>query len=204
MNRKLGMTASIVTGIGVIGFALAMLFTNDGMSYFSSMIIAWGFVPLTVSFTVFAEPDRRAAAGCGAAFSIAYAVIVLLVYFAQLTTVAGGDLGNEVSSLLDFKQFGLFFSYDLLGYALMALSTFFTGLSMHPVDLSGRWLRGLLLVHGIFFFGCIVMPMLGIFHPGMPGGDLTGTIVLEFWCVYFLPVCALSFRYFRKMKQAES
>lgn len=201
MNRKLGMIASVVTAIGVAGFALSMILKADSMSYFSSMIIAWGFIPMTVAFAVFAQPNRRAAGVCGAAFSVVYAVLVLLVYYAQLTVVAGGNLGSEASSLLDFKKFGLFFSYDLLGYALMALSTFFTGLSIQPKSLDGRWLKGLLLAHGILFIGCVLMPLLGIFHPGMPGGDLTGTLVLEFWCLYFLPVCVLSFRHFWKMDQ---
>ena len=33
---------------------------------------------------------------------------------------------------------GLFFSLDLLGYALMSLATFFAGLTVEPKDKIGR------------------------------------------------------------------
>ena len=199
MNRRIGMAASIITGTGVAGFSLSMLLGAEVLSFFFSMVIAWGLVPLAGVFAVYTPPDRRAAALSGAAFSVVYTVLVMVVYDAQLTAVRSGTLGAEATTLLDFKQFGLFFSYDLLGYAFMALSTFFTGLSIRPADGCGRWLKGLLMVHGVFFIGCVAMPLLGLFYPGMPGGDLTGTVVLEIWCAYFFPVCILAFRHFKNL-----
>ena len=49
-------------------------------------------------------------------------IIILLVYFTQLTTVRFGGLTEQAQELLDFQQMNLFFSFDLLGYALMALA----------------------------------------------------------------------------------
>lgn len=46
---------------------------------------------------------------------------------------------------------GLFFSLDLLGYALMSLATFFAGLTVEPKDKPSKWLRALLMIHGVFF-----------------------------------------------------
>ena len=37
-------------------------------------------------------------------------------------------LTEKARELLDFQQMGLFFSLDLLGYALMSLAAFFAGL----------------------------------------------------------------------------
>lgn len=57
-------------------------------------------------------------------FAAAYMVIILVVYFAQLTAVADGGLNDQALGIIDFQSMGLFFSYDLLGYGLMALATF--------------------------------------------------------------------------------
>ena len=48
------------------------------------------------------------------AFSAVYTTIILLVYFAQLTTVRFNDLTQQAAALLDFQQCGLLFNYDLL------------------------------------------------------------------------------------------
>lgn len=64
---------------------------------------------------------------------------------------------------------------------------------------SDKWLKGLLLSHGIFAVSGVIMPMLGIFKADMPGGDLIGVLVLEFWCAYFTSVCILSYLHFRKL-----
>ena len=84
----------------------------------------------------------------------------------------------------------------------MALSTFFLGLTVSPVGRADRWLKGLLrnllMIHGVFAVTCVVFPILGLFKPGMAGGDLIGVLVLEFWCAYFLPLCALAYRHFQR------
>ena len=61
----------------------------------------------------------------------------------------------------------LLFNYDLLGYGMMALSTFFIGL----------------------FISCFIMPMTGVFT-NMATGETGngGTIALLIWCAYFFPI----------------
>ena len=90
-------------------------------------------------------------------------------------------------------QSSLFFNYDLLGYAFVGLSTFFVGFSLKPINNNGQWLQRLLWIHGIFFIPCLIVPMLPIFKPGTD--SIIGTILLEFWCIYFLPVCILGWKY---------
>lgn len=123
------------------------------------------------------------------------------VYFAQMTTVRTGGLTSQAVSLLDFQQFGLFFNYDLLGYALMALSTFFAGLTICVKSKADKWLKALLLIHGVFFLTCFILPMLGLFTTDMAGAEWIGTAVLEFWCVYFIPISVLSFFHFSKCEE---
>ncbi len=73
--------------------------------------------------------DRKVSAGIGLILSAVYAVLILLVYFSQTTTVRLEALTDQASRILDYQSGGLMFDYDLLGYGIMALSTFFTGLA---------------------------------------------------------------------------
>jgi hypothetical protein len=79
----------------------------------------------------------------------------------------------------------------------MALSTFFIGIDLETKNRNDKCLKILLMVHGVFSIICFLMPILGIFNSNMTGGDIIGTIVLEFWCIYFMPICILSYKHFR-------
>ena len=135
--------------------------------------------------------------GDGDLLAAVYAVLILLVYFAQTTSVRLGGLSDQALDVLDFKRGGLIFNYDLLGYGMMALSTFFLGLCVRANCRADRWLKALLLIHGLFFFGCFLMPMTGVFR-GMSDGSTSrgGVIALVLWCVYFFPVGVLAVRHF--------
>lgn len=197
MNRSFGRAASLVTLCAAAAFALGMLVKSDFLNYFSSMCIAWGFVGMIAAFAAFSGPGARASSNAALVFSGVYAALVMLVYFAQLT-LAGLVPGGEAERILDYKQFGLLFNYDLLGYAFMALATFFIAPAIVPQTSEDRALRLLLRIHGVFAPACVAMPMLHLFRPGMAGGDLMGTLVLEVWCAYFIPVCVLAYRRFTR------
>lgn len=200
MNKKIGIYSSLLTLAAVTAFAVCMIAGTVYGSYISSLFIAWGFVPMVCSIASLSGKERKAAGYTAIAFSAVYAMLIGLVYFAQLTTVHLSKLNEQASALLDYSKFGLFFSYDLLGYAFMALATFFISFTIIPENRADKWLKMLLLIHGIFAVSCVVMPMLGVFKPGMAGGDLIGVLVLEVWCAYFIPVCLLAFYYFRKRR----
>ena len=202
MNRKIGMASSLVTLLAVAAFAACMLLNSQMGSYLSSMFIAWGYLPMACALAARAKDEARAAALTGMAFASIYGVLIAVVYFAQLTAVRLSPLSEEALSILDYTRFGLFFSLDLLGYGFMALSTFFLGLTVSPEGRADKWLKGLLMIHGVFAVSCVVLPLLGLFKPGMAGGDLIGVLVLEFWCAYFLPVCALAYMHFRSEAQS--
>ena len=200
MNKKIGTVAAKVNIIAVAGFALSMLLGSNFLSYITSIFIALSFVPMMCALCFLAGQEKKAAGYVSMAFATMYATIILLVYFAQCTTVRMGGLSKQASELLDYQSYGLFFRYDLMGYGLMALSTFFAGLTIDVRNRADRWLKLLLMIHGVFSITCFVMPILGVFSADMPGGYWIGVVLLEFWCVYFLPVGILTHLYFAKQK----
>lgn len=199
MNKRIGMYCSVVNFIAVICFAMSMLLGFDNGSYFSSMFIAFSFVPMICGYAYFSEKNAKLAGYVSVAFAAIYTAIILLVYFAQLTTVRLNDLTQQAAVLLDFQQCGLLFHYDLLGYAVMSLAAFFAGLTVKPQTKTDRWLKYLLMVHGVFFISCLIMPMLGIFKADSPAW--IGVAVLEFWCFYFCLISILSFLHFSHCRE---
>lgn len=199
MNKKIALYGSAVNFIAVIGFALSMLFGFDYGSYFFSMFIAFSFVPMMCGYAYFAGRETKLAGYVSVAFSAIYTAIILLVYFAQLTTVRLNDLTQQAAVLLDFQQCGLLFNYDLLGYAAMSFATFFAGLTVTSRTRADRWLKYLLMIHGVFFISCLIVPMLGLFKADSPAW--MGVAVLEFWCLYFCPVSILSYLHFADCRE---
>ena len=199
VNKKTGVISSIVNVIAVAGFAVSMLAGVDFCSYLFSVFIAFSFVTMMCCYGFYADSTRKIPGICAAVFSAIYAAIIFIVYFSQLTTVRYSELSEQAAMLLDFKRFGLMFNYDLLGYAIMGLSTFFAGLTVIPDSKADKWTKYLLMVHGVFFFSCLIVPLLGLFNPKADSSDsLIGVILLECWCVYFIPTGILSALHFSR------
>lgn len=198
MNRLIPRIGAGIVCVTVTLFALCMLINFDFGSYFVCMLLPIGYIMLAAGLAQEAEDSRKVASNVGLAFAAVYAVLVLLVYFAQNTSVRLDDLGDQALGILDFKRGGLIFSYDLLGYGMMALSTFFVGLGISPKTRADRWLKRLMLLHGVFFISCFLLPMTGLLGGSSDG--VGGVVALELWCAYFLPIGVLSFLHFRKTK----
>ena len=197
MNKKVGMISAVVNACAVCAFALSMLFDFDFGGYLVSMLIAFSFIPLICAFAAYGSAETRVLHNTAMLFAAMYATFILLIYFAQVTTVRLGDLSESARALIDYQQFGLFFNYNLLGYGFMSLSTFFVGLAIVVKSKSDRILKWLLQIHGVFAISGLVIPMLGLFHQDMQGADWIGVAVLLFWCVYFIPIGILSFLHFK-------
>ena len=163
------------------------------------MFIALSFVLMMCGYAYFSEKETKLAGYVSIAFSAIYTAIILLVYFAQLTTVRLNELTPQAAILLDFQQCGLLFNYDLLGYAVMSLATFFAGLTVTSQEKADLWLKYLLMIHGVFFISCLIAPMLGLLKANSP--TWVGVAVLEFWCLYFCPISILSFFHFSDCKE---
>lgn len=197
MNRRIPRIGAAIVSVTVFFFALFLLVDFNFGSYFVCMLLPIGYLMLAAGIQQESDEKDRVSARLGLVFAIIYAVLIFLVYFAQVTSVRLQVLSEQAIRILDFQRGGLLFSYDLLGYGMMALSTFFLGLSLKVPDKKGKALKYLMMIHGLFFFGCFLLPMTGMFE-NMAAGDTSrgGAIALVGWCVYFLPIGILSFLHF--------
>ncbi|MGI6173306.1 MAG: hypothetical protein ACOYI8_05335 [Christensenellales bacterium] len=198
MNRVLPKIGAAVVAVTVFLFAVCMIVDFSFGSYLVCMILPLGYIVMAAGFAHESREDRKVAAVIGLVFSAIYAVLILLVYYAQTTSVRLEEMSEQALTIMDYQRGGLFFNYDLLGYGMMALSTFFIGLSVEAERKEDKWLKYLLLIHGVFFVGCFIMPMTGVFV-GMANTEAGngGTIALLFWCAYFFPIGVLAYRHFR-------
>ena len=204
MNKTIAKIGSIIVVLTVALFAVFMP-VCDFISYIVCIFLAPGYILMIAGFHNESCEERKVAANAGLLFGCIYAVLILSVYFAQVTAVRNDPLNEQAVMLLDYSKGSLFFSYDLLGYGMMALSTFFTGLTICPENRRDKWLKYLMMIHGAFFFGCFFMPMTGIFRAAMSDGSgkLGGTIALELWCAYFLPIGILSAIHFKRENECK-
>lgn len=199
LNKMISKVGSSIVTVTVFLFALFLIINFPMGYFFVCLILPIGFIMMTAGLQNECEGDGKVAGNIGLILAAVYATFIMLVYFAQLTTVKNELLNEQAANLLVFGKFGLIFNYDLLGYGVMALSTFFTGLSMKPKNKTDKWLRALMLIHGVFYFSCTFMPMTGLFAKMSSGGDgIGGRLALVVWCVYFLPIGILSFIHFTK------
>lgn len=200
MDRTIGLAGAGVLTAGVLGFAVCMLAGVLAGCYLSSIAIAWGLLVCCGAFLRFSRADAKVAAVLAVAFGCMYAFCNTTVYFVQLSTVKNAALSAEALALLDYGKFGLMFDLDMLGYCLMAVCTFFAGLTITVRDRGDAWLKALLLLHGVFAIACFIMPIIGLFNSSMQGADWIGTVIMEFWCAFFLPVGILTIRYFARQQ----
>ena len=202
LNKKVSKAGSAIVTVTVFLFAIFLLIDFSMGGYFVCLILPVGFIMMTAGLHNECEGDCKVAANIGLILAAVYGTFIMLVYFTQLTTVNNDQLNEQAAKLLEFNKYGLIFNYDLLGYGVMALSTFFTGLSIKPKNKTDKWLRALLMIHGVFYFSCTFMPITGIFAKMSSGGDgIGGRLALVAWCIYFLPIGILSFLHFNLRKK---
>ena len=197
MNKSIPKIGAAIVATSVFLFALCMIVDFPFGSYLVCMFLPIGYIMMAAGFQHACSDERQVAANIGMVFSAIYAVLIFLVYFAQTTSVRQEPLTEQAIRLLDYQRGGLLFNYDLLGYGMMALSTFFIGLSVEANSASDKWLKYLLMVHGVFFLGCFIMPMTGVFTT-MASGETGsgGTVALLIWCIYFFPIGVLAYKHF--------
>ena len=199
LNKMIPQVGSAIVTVTVFLFALFLIINYSMGSFFVCLILPIGFIMMTAGLHNEIESDRKVAANIGLILAGVYSTFIMLVYFTQLTTVNNEQLTEQAANLLEMGKCGLIFNFDLLGYGVMALSTFFTGLSMKVKNKADKWLKAFMMIHGVFYFSCTFMPITGMFSKMSSGGNgLGGRLALVAWCVYFLPVGILSFLHFKK------
>ena len=199
LNKTVPKIGAAIVAVTVFLFAVCLIINFTFGSYLVCMFFLFFYIMMAAGFHHESTDDRKAVSMIGMVFSAVYAVLIFLVYFAQTTSVHLGGLSEDALRILDFRRGGLLFNYDLLGYGMMALSTFFIGLSFQAGSKEEKWLKYLMMIHGIFFIGCFLMPMTGVIT-GMANGETSngGVIALVCWCAYFLPIGVLAYRHFGK------
>jgi hypothetical protein len=93
-----------------------------------SLFLGSSFLVLLVSIHQLAAHDRKVWSHAAVAFGSAYAVLISIVYFVQLSLVApriaqGRTAGIEVFLFVPFDSF--LYAVDILGYSFMSVSTLF-------------------------------------------------------------------------------
>ena len=197
MNRTIPAAGAAIVTVTVFLFALCIIIGFNFGSYLVCMFLPIGYVMMAAGFHHESGAAARVSANIGMVFSAVYAVLILLVYYAQTTSVRLEALNEQAVRILDYQRGGLLFNYDLLGYGMMALSTFSIGLSIRAENRADLWLKRLMMIHGVFFISCFFMPMTGMFTAMAEGKNgKGGGIALLFWCVYFIPIGILAWKHF--------
>lgn len=150
MNQRISKTGAALVTLTVFLFSIFMIVDFPFGSYLVCMFLPIGYIMMAAGFHYESAEEQRVSANVGLIFSAIYAGLVFLVYYAQTTSVRLETLDEQALRILDFQRGGLLFNYDLLGYGMMALSTFFIGLSIKPNSKSDKWLKYLMLLHGVF------------------------------------------------------
>ena len=133
MNRTVSMAGAAITTVTVFLFAVCILCDFIFGSYIVCMFLPIGYMMMAAGLHHECGEKTKVSANIGMILAGVYAVLILLVYFAQTTTVRTEILTDQASRILNYQRGGLLFNYDLLGYGMMALSTFFIGLAMKAV-----------------------------------------------------------------------
>ena len=118
-----------------------------------SLLLGSSFLVLVVSIHQLSSADRRIWSHLAVVFATAYAVLISMVYFVQLTLVAprvgrGEIEGIEVFLFVPFDSF--LYAVDILGYSFMSVATLcaamvFTGKGLERVVRLFLTANGLLL-----------------------------------------------------------
>ena len=132
MNRQLAKIGAAVVTVTVFLFAVFILCHFNFGSYFVCMFLPIGYIMMAAGFQHEGAEKEKVAANIGLVLAAVYAVLILLVYYAQTTTVRLEEMNSQAAKVLNYQNGGLMFNYDLLGYGMMALSTFFIGRYVHP------------------------------------------------------------------------
>ena len=129
-----------------------------------SLFLGSSFLVLVVSIHQLASPDRRIWSHLAVVFATAYAVLISMVYFVQLTLVAprvgrGQIEGIEVFLFTPFDSF--LYAVDILGYSFMSVATLFAAMVFTGKGLE-RVVRWFLTANGLLL-PFLVLQM--YFHP---------------------------------------
>lgn len=117
-----------------------------------SLLLAFAFVVMMVSLHRYADEAKKVWSYIGVAFATAYASLIGIVYFTQLTVVVPHLMRGDTAGIqfLIFVPFDSFlYAVDMLGYSFMSLSTLFAAGAVGGGGRLERTTRFLLIANGL-------------------------------------------------------
>ena len=99
LNQKLSKVGSAIVTVTVFLFAFFLIIDFSMGSYFVCLILPIGFIIMTAGLQGECEVDRKVAANVGLILAAVYGTFIMLVYFAQLTTVNNEQLNEQAANL---------------------------------------------------------------------------------------------------------
>lgn len=97
LNRMIPKAGSAIVTVTVFLFAIFEIINVHVGSFFVCLILPIGFIMMTAGLHSECESDRKVAANIGMVFAAVYCTLIMLVYFAQLTTVNNEQLTESTS-----------------------------------------------------------------------------------------------------------
>jgi hypothetical protein len=157
-----------------------------------SLLLGSSFLVLMAAVHRLTPEARKIWSQIGLAFATAYAVLISLVYFVQLTLVAPRMARGEVGGieLLVFVPFNSFlYAVDLLGYSFMSMATLFVAFAFRGGGVE-RIARGFLIANGL------LLPFVALqmfYHPLL--------YIASLWAVTFPGATWCMALVFRKLRE---
>jgi hypothetical protein len=200
-TRKIGKAAALTAGVCTLLFALLIVLDffvkTSNLQFFVCFFLALSYVVVANALYSLARPERKIWGRISLSFSVMYAVYICLVYYSQLTVVRLGLVPESLLPLINYVPGNWLFAADMLGYALLALSTL-AGAFLFEKSGREKAIRALLLIHGMLAVPTAVFPALPIFGSAeaVQSANVGGAVALLAWCAIFAPICFLLVGYF--------
>jgi hypothetical protein len=146
---------------------VAQFIPGDYLWLIPGILLVPIFVVLVAAIHAYAPEPRKIFSSIGMAFATAFAVVIGVVYFVQLTVVVPSLQHGETEGLSLFTQYnphGLFIAGEAFGYLAMSLALLFVA----PVFTGGRIERAIRWL----FAGGFVLAVAAFIGFWIVGGDL--------------------------------
>jgi len=201
----IGRAAALVIGAVTIVFAVSLIWEvinysefAKNLGYVASLLLAISVVIMMACFYDVTREPLKMFGLLALVSSILYAPFCISTYFLQLSIVASNplNLSGEVLKAITFKPGSPTFAIDMLGYGFLCLSTLVAGFAL--AEAKDKVLRALCFFHGALAVPTFAAPIIsGIFRSPSGQTNDTGSYVLLFWCIVFVPIALLFMRYFK-------
>ena len=84
------------------------------------IFLSMSFICMIAAFYTECPNEKKAAGIVAIMFSAIYAILIMIVYYTQCTTVINEQLGPEADQMLNYSHMRLMFNLDILGYGILS------------------------------------------------------------------------------------